>query len=44
MDCCRALWDKMAPKVFSWNGWLGVVIKCNFTGKEAKQYSGEQGQ
>ena len=26
-------------------GWLvGVVIKCNFTGREAKQYSGEQGQ
>ena len=30
------------------NGWLGgggggVAIKCNFRGKEAKQYSGEQG-
>ena len=24
------------------NGWLGVAIKCNFRGKEAKQYSGEQ--
>ena len=22
---------------------LGVAIKCNFTGREAKQYSGEQG-
>ena len=23
-------------------GW-GDVVKCNFTGREAKQYSGEQG-
>ena len=44
MDSGRALWDTMAPMVFSWDGWLGVVIKCNFTGREAKQYSGEQGQ
>ena len=44
MDSGRALWDTMAPMVFSWDGCLGVVIKCNFTGREAKQYSGEQGQ
>ena len=44
IDSGRALWDTMAPMVFSWDGWLGVVIKCNFTGREAKQYSGEQGQ
>ena len=44
MDSGKALWDTMAPMIFNWNGWLGVVIKCNFTGREAKQYSGEQGQ
>ena len=27
MDSGRALWDTMAPMVFSWDGWLGVVIK-----------------
>ena len=44
MDFSRALWDTMAPMIFNWNSWLGVVIECNFTGREAKQYSGEQGQ
>ena len=44
MDSGRALWDTMALMVFSWDGCLGVVIKCNFIGREAKQYSGEQGQ
>ena len=28
---------------YSWDGWLGVAIKCNFTVRAAKQYSDVQG-
>ena len=40
---CGELGDTLAPMVFSWNGWLAVAIKGNFTGRETKQYSGERG-
>ena len=36
------MWDTMAAMVLSFMAGWGKAIKCNFTGKEAKQYSNEQ--
>ena len=34
MECRSALWERMAPMGFSWDGLLGLPIKYNLTGME----------